>query len=498
MSVLQSSVNGARPGPSALNGRPAPAGPAPESSPANASTAVPIAGMDLSRLTVRGVRSQCDVALPSSATVGEIVPLLLRLTEPQAEEDADREWVLQRLGGPPFDPDDTPEKLDLRDGEVLYFNPAEAALPELVFDDVGAAVADEVRGLADFWRPAFTRAALLAAGCAALLGYGTAALGVHPVADRSAWFIGAAAVLTVAAVVVGRVLRDRILGTVCGLAGCGFAAAAGLAARQGTAARLPLDHRTLLLVAAGVVVPAALCACAGRLPVTLFGALAGTALCALAGTGLESWLRLPAVRAAAILAVLLFALTNTGLRAALRAARLRVSQLPRTALELQEDIEPVPAALVAARAAAMVRYANVLFLSCSAVWLGTLILLAGTPGWAPRALTLVFCLAVLLRSQTVSPAWQRGAMLACAVTGLLVAAARWLSVAGPAAHTVALPALALAAAGLLAAARRAPGRRMLPIWGQFSDLLELWTAIAMVPLVLQVFHAYSYFRTLIN
>jgi len=379
---------------------------------------------------------------------------------------------------------------------VIYLNPAEASLPELRLDDLGAAVADHIRGRADFWRSAYTRAALLASACAALAGYAAVAIGVRPVSDRGPWLVGAVVLLIVAAAIAAR-LGDRVCATVCGVSACAFGATAGFVARQAAAQVFVLDRRVILLVAAGVIVPAASCA-AARLPVPVFGSLAGIAGCTLAGAGLALWLQLPAVRVCAILAVLLFALTNTGMRAALRAAHLRVSQLPHTALELQEDIEPAAASEVAARAAATVRYANVLLLTSSAVWLVAIVQLARTPGSVSWVLALVFALAVLLRAQTVSLAWQRGALVTCAVAGVLVVACTRVEGAGPAVHAAALPGFAVAAVGLLASAHRVPGRRMLPIWGHLADQLELWTAVAMVPLLLQVFHAYSYFRTLIN
>ena len=54
------------------------------------------------------------------------------------------------------------------------------------------------------------------------------------------------------------------------------------------------------------------------------------------------------------------------------------------------------------------------------------------------------------------------------------------------------------AVALLAAARRLPGRRLLPIWGQLADTAELWTSIALIPLLLQLLHVYARFRALIS
>jgi len=458
-------------------------------------------GVELCRLTVRGPQRRCDLALPSSATVGELIPLLLRLTgatAPGAEQSAAAEpWVLHRLGGAPFDLGDTPEKLDLREGEILYLDPAESAPPELTFDDLGVGVAEAVHARADFWCPAFTGAALVAASCAAMAGYAAAAAGVRPVADRPPWFYAAAAVLAAAAVIFGRLPHDRIQSTVCGIGACAFGAAAGLAAQRGGTGPVT-DQRTLILVAAGAAAAGLSCLSAGRLSVTLFGGVTGVALCGLAGGFAVAGLHWAAVQAAAALAVVLFAATAHGMRIALRAARLRVSQLPHTAEELQQDIAPEPAATVASRAAALVGYLNALFITFAVVWLAAIAFLARDPGTCSRALAIALCVAALLRSHSVSCAWQRGPLVACGVLGLVWTAVAWVARIGPGPRVVTLLVLAAAAAGLLTAARRLPGRRLLPLWGQFADRAELWSAVVLVPLLLQLFHLYSYFRDLIH
>jgi type VII secretion integral membrane protein EccD len=458
-------------------------------------------GVELCRLTVRSPQRRCDLAMPSSATVGELIPLLLRLTVPEATGPEPvalpAPWVLHRLGGPPFDPGDTAEKLDLREGEILYLDPAETAPPELNFDDIGVGVAEAVQARADFWRPAFTRVALVAASTVAMAGYAAAVAGLRPAADRPLWLCAAAAVLTTAAVLNGRVLRDRALALVCGLAACVFAAAAGAVAHQGAAGPV-IDHRTLALAGGGAVLAGSLCLCVGRLPVTLFGGVTGVAACGVLGAAAVAELHCSDVQAAAALAVALFAVTAHAMRIALRAARLRVSQLPHTAEELQQDITPDTAATVTRRATTLVQYLNALFISLGAVWLAAVALLARDQGWTSRGLAVALCIAVLLRSHSVSTAWQRGPLAACAVLGLVWTAIAWVAQIGPGPRAVVLVALAATAAGLLTAARRLPGRRLLPLWGQLADRLELCSAVVLIPLLLQLFHTYSYFRALIG
>lgn len=52
------------------------------------------------------------------------------------------------------------------------------------------------------------------------------------------------------------------------------------------------------------------------------------------------------------------------------------------------------------------------------------------------------------------------------------------------------------AALLLTGAWRLPGARLRPIWGRLGEILEGLTALALVPLLLQVLDAYAYFRSM--
>jgi hypothetical protein len=45
---------------------------------------------------------------------------------------------------------------------------------------------------------------------------------------------------------------------------------------------------------------------------------------------------------------------------------------------------------------------------------------------------------------------------------------------------------------------RLPTARLLPMWGHMADRAELLTAIALVPLLLQVLHVYATFRSMIH
>lgn len=56
--------------------------------------------------------------------------------------------------------------------------------------------------------------------------------------------------------------------------------------------------------------------------------------------------------------------------------------------------------------------------------------------------------------------------------------------------------LLLAALLLLVGAWRLPTSRLRPLWGHIGDILELLSAIALLPLLLQLLHVYAFFRAL--
>lgn len=453
------------------------------------------AAFEVCRLTVRSPDKRCDVALPVTASVGDLLPLVLGggLDGPEASA-----WVLQRLGGPPLDPGASPESLGLRDGDVLYANPAESALPEADFDDVAIGVAQAVAARRDQWRPEFTRRLLLAA---ALLVIGAFVVGADSLNPRwlvSFWYALAAAGLTTWSAVANRQFGDRAAGLCAGLAGCALGALSGLAAHGADAGLFTLDRRALVLAGLGLAVPAVVLPGAGLLPVDVFGTLAGWGIAAALGAGIAAGLHWTPVQAAALLAVVVFATGATDLRIVLRAARLRVPLLPRTAQELQEDIDPEPQQVVLRRTDSALSYLNVLFLTAASLTIAACLLLAAQPGWVGRTLAAVLAAASLLRAKNLTLAWQRAALAVAGTVGLAGVLLAQVHHAGTGPRVLALAALLLIGAGLFAASRRAPGRRTLPIWGHAADLLETWTAVALIPLLLQLFHVFAHFRALVH
>ncbi|MCW2690235.1 MAG: type secretion integral rane protein EccD, partial [Mycobacterium sp.] len=116
-------------------------------------------GADLCRVTVHGSDGRADLAIPTVATIGRIIPVVAGYVS--RGPASGQMWVLQRLGELPLNPDDTPETADLHDGDVLHLRSADDAIPELQYDDLSEGVAETIAARTDRWRPETTRRTLI-------------------------------------------------------------------------------------------------------------------------------------------------------------------------------------------------------------------------------------------------------------------------------------------------------------------------------------------------
>lgn len=172
-------------------------------------------------------------------------------------------------------------------------------------------------------------------------------------------------------------------------------------------------------------------------------------------------------------------------------------QLPHDAEELQLDIEPAPGETVAGRVTVATACLDTIGISSALVWAVALWLLADREhGWAGWLLPLCLSLAVLLRARGTNGTLQRVPAVLAGAYGLGLVLIVRVAPTGPGGRAAVLAVLLAAALLLLVGAWRLPRARLLPVWGHFGDLLETVTAIALLPLLLEVLHAYAYFRGL--
>jgi type VII secretion integral membrane protein EccD len=451
---------------------------------------------DLCRITVHGPDGRADLAIPAAATFGLLLPVLARHVN--RGQDEGKDWVLQRLGEPPLDLDATPEQADLHDGDVLYLRAAVAPMPELTYDDLADGVGEAIAARPDRWRPESTRRIFLGLATLTVVVLGVAVLFAGGPGGLLAIYCG---VITLAlgggAVAIHEITQDRPLSSVGGVAACVFAAAAGLIGQQDVADVLAPQPSGVLLSGICVVLVAAALAAATRGGIAVYGTAGLLGICGILGSVLLTGTSADVPGAVSIVAVFLFLFATFGARIAARLARLRVPNLPRTTEELQTDIDPALANQVAAKAAIADGYLTAVIVAASIVSIvDCLVLVRMVDGWIGWVLPLVFGLAALLRAKSLLSVWQRGSTVwagALIITSVVLNYAFSLS---PTGRIGLLVGVLLVVVALVIGAWRLPQTRLLPIWGQVGDIAELWTAIALVPLLLVVLDAYHWFRAL--
>lgn len=451
---------------------------------------------EVCRLTIAGPAGRADLAVPVTTQVSALLPVLLRHV-PADPARAVGTWTLQRLAEPPLALDDTPQTAGLLHGDVLYLRPADEPLPELDFDDVSEGVAHAVGAHTDRWRPELTRRLFLALACFVLAVLAAAV----PVAAHGTVV---PVLYGVAAVILGTVCAlderwsaDHGIAVITGLGAWGSAVLAGLAAADRQSGLTAPGFGGIALGAAcGVLISAALLLPIPRIPLVVSGAALFTSALAALTAGVAVMTDWDAVRSVSTVAVAVFFFGHLAPRASLRLARVRVPQLPHNAEELQEDLEAHPEGLISRRAAAADALLTVLTIATALLSSAAFVLLAFADNWIDWAFPLVFSGAVLLRSKSFNATWQRVPAVFCGVLGLLTVALSWTaSATGTSTRCAMLLGLLVTAVLLLVGAWRLPPTRLLPVWGHTADILELLTALALLPLLLQLLHVYAHVRS---
>jgi type VII secretion integral membrane protein EccD len=463
---------------------------------------------DLCRITVLGPARKVDLAVPHDTTVATLLPIMLGHTgEPdQLGEDGEPNgsWVLQRLGGPPLDPDGTPGSLDLLEGEELYLRPAEDSLPDLDFDDIADAIATAANRQKDRWRPEFgyrlflTLSAVVTGVIVAIL------MQPGPLPGRAVGSGVLALAFAVATALAGKQLKDRVITTLTGMASCGLAALTGFTLRAGAEHGAAFDPAALaagLTASVIAVTGAALLLLTlhwllvDEIPVAPFTGLLMIAAAVSALQGTQLLFGLTPSQTAGLTSAFLLVVVVFAPRIVIRLSRLRGPQLPRTSDELQQDIEPVTAEEVLPQAARADRFLTVVLIGVSVAYAVSFEYLVDGGSWIGQVLTGVFSAALLLRARNLLGAWQRVSVTAAGTWGMILVVLS-LTGASPAVRIPFLVVLVILLGVLITAALRPPQRRMLPIWGHTANVLDTVAGIIVTPLLLQLLGVYAWARGL--
>ncbi|PPJ15354.1 type VII secretion integral membrane protein EccD [Nocardia nova] len=169
---------------------------------------------DLARVTILAKHTQVDMAIPVDVPVALVIPSVVDMVaqhsrtndfDNSGEQFQPAEWVLARIGQPPFSNSLSLGEQGVRDGELLMLESADHVAPSPLFDDImyNVAIAD-----ADHFRSWSPQVARITGSIIAVLTMLAGCTGLLAAPDAMAgWITGSiAAVLTILLVVAGTVM----------------------------------------------------------------------------------------------------------------------------------------------------------------------------------------------------------------------------------------------------------------------------------------------------
>ncbi|MFG2001008.1 type VII secretion integral membrane protein EccD [Spirillospora sp. NPDC048911] len=459
----------------------------------------PATGADLCRVALVAPGRRVDLSLPADVPLAHMLPTLLQAAGRDLANAglAHSGWVLQRLDQPPFDESMSLGALGVRDGELLYFRPEMAQLPEVVFDDVADVVATGINEHSDRWKPEHTRRFGLVAS-ASLLVSGAVGLAFSgppwPLISIAAGAI--AAVLLVTGVVLSRALSDAGAGAVLGFSALPYAFLSGLVAPARSVDLSDLGSPHILSATATTALAAVIAAFAimEGLPTYLgvaFAALLGALTSALVeGFGADP------TGMAAISASLCLVLTALIPSLAFRLARLPLPPVPETAEELR-SAQTFDGPTLLRRTKEADRYSTGLVAGVALVSLGAQFFLLTERTWLVTTMSLCISLVLLLRARVFHGRTQRLWLLGSGLTGLALLGVSWGTNSSPGETVLAaaVPML-LAVTIMLVMALRPPTHKPSPFWGRAGDILDLTLIISLFPFAMALLNLYTWLRGL--
>ncbi len=453
----------------------------------------------LCRVTVRAPARTVDLAVPSDVPVADLLPTVISYGGDDLEECGLEHggWVLQRLGGPPLDPESTLDSLGLRDGEDLYLRPRAEALPEVHLDDLVDGISTTMQQRPHGWNAEAGRRLLRGLAAATL----TLGLVLLAMPGSAGWLraLAAAAVgllLLAGAGSAARAVGDSGAGSVLGLMAAPYFALGGwllpggeLGGAEGEAV---LGARLLAASAAGGGGAVLALAAVGVYPALFMGAASVAVAGALGATLIT--LDLTPAQAAGVVAVVVVLFGGFVPSLSFRLSGMRLPPLPTNVQQLQQGIDPYSSSDVEARAMLADGWMTAFYGAIGLVCLPCLAALVAEPGLAEILTVVALSLLLLLHSRGLGNVLQRLALTTAGAWGaalLLFVTARSLDPVDRLTLTAGLMGLT---AVITIASWTVPGRRLVPYWGRAAELLHSLAAISMLPLMLWSMGVYGLLR----
>ncbi|MEU0565505.1 type VII secretion integral membrane protein EccD [Nonomuraea sp. NPDC005983] len=449
-------------------------------------------------VTIVAPRKRMDLALPVDIPLPHVLPSVLRAVgEVGGESASGPGWVLQRLGGAPFDLGQSLAALGVLDGEVLYLRPREAALPPALYDDVADVVATGIKERAGTWSERNTRRLGLGAACALLCAGPLALLLAGPPWMVTAIVAGALALLLIiTGAVMSRAVGDSSAGVPVGYAALPYAFLAGLLAPAGDGGVLSQGAPSVLAALACTALAATF---AGMLVADGVVGFLGTAIASVAGVAgaaVVMVFAVPAAGVAAVTATILLALSPLIPTLSFRIARVPMPAMPTTAEELRGDNQLVDAPAIKERTLQARNYVTGMIAGVALAVAVTQVFLVLDGGWIARVMSVTLALTIIMRGRVFKGVGQRLWLILSGVAGLVMLAISLSD--GRGGVMAAVLVIGLLWAGLIAMGLGVwlPSGKPSPFWGRAGDIVDLMLIAALFPLALGVLEVYTWVRGL--
>lgn len=459
----------------------------------------PRTGAGLARVTIASPRRRADVALPEDAVVAELLPGLLRVSGDDLADESQGHggWALRRADGTMVDNGRSLSVQEIRDGDVLHLVPRQLEWPELDYDDVVDEIATKARKQSRSWSGVTTRAAgISVAALALLVGLGLLLTTGPSWTVPGAVALGVGAVLLVVAGVLSRALADSGAAAAIGVGAVFYAFVGGVLVLNGDRTLAAAGSAQYLVGSAVLLVTSGIAFgfVGDRTQYFVAGMVIG--VLGVVGAALGQLPYIGVVDIAAILAAIVVVFTPVYPLLSIRLGKLPMPRLPTSTEDLLADPPSVPHERVRATVRRSDELMTGMMLGGAVVLVLADVALALSGMTSAVALVALVSVVSLLRARLYPSLRHRLPLVVSGVLGLATLLVGTLTLTPTLRLFVVVPALAVLALAVLGGARYYQDRPPSPYIGRIADIVDVLSAIAVVPLMFLVIGFYGYIRGL--